>query len=254
MAKKPPLISVVIPAYNEEAYIKNCLESLKKQDLNRAEYEVIVVDNASRDNTKKIIKSFPFRYTFEPEKSVVAARQRGANLAKGKIIVSADADTIYPPHWLTRIKKVFDKNPEIVALAGWIYFDNTTPFFNYIFALTQEFNTSIKRFTRRFPLVYAANFAFRKTALDKVGGYPKHIPELGDQQYLLYNFFKIGEVLIDKKTYCITSGRRHTKKFSEILLYNGWYRIAGYIINRVLRRKLIGPAPAIRTTEPQRSR
>lgn len=252
-SKKPPLISVIIPAYNEEGYIQKCLESLSKQNLPKDEYEIIVVNNASNDKTAKIIKKFPFKYTYEAKKSVVAARQKGAEIANGKIIVSADADTVYPKHYLSRIKKIFEKNPKAVAVAGWVYFDKTSPFFNYTFALTQEFNAFIRRFSNKFPLVYAANFAFKKEALIKIGGYPKHLPELGDQQYLLYNFFKIGEVLIDKKTYCITSGRRHSKKLSDILIYNGWYRIVGYMVNRLLRRQLIGPAPAVRTTQPQKS-
>jgi glycosyltransferase involved in cell wall biosynthesis len=249
MPIKSPLISVIVPAYNEDGYIQKCLKSLLKQDIDKKLFEVIVVDNSSEDKTADLIKAFPVKYLYESKRSVVAARERGTKASKGKIIVSADADTVYPHHWLSRIKKVFQKNPDAIAVVGWVYFDDTTPFFNYTFALTQQFNAFIKRFSRKFPLVYAANFAFKKEALDAIGGYPKHLPELGDQQYLLYNFFKIGNVLIDKRAYCITSGRRHSKKFGDVLIYNGWYRIVGYMINRLLGRQLIGPAPAIRKIE-----
>lgn len=200
MVRRRPLIPVIVPAYNEEKYIRACLDSLTNQDLPKRFFEIIVVDNNSTDKTKEIIKKFPVKYTFEEKRNVVAAKQRGVKIAKGKIIASADADTFYPKSWLSDIKKTFEDNPEAIAVCGWIYFKNTSTFFNYSVALAQEANAVIKRLTDRFALVYAANFALKKRALDKIGGYPKHIPELGDQQYLLYNFFKIGKVLISKKS------------------------------------------------------
>ncbi len=246
MAKKKPLISVIVPAYNEEKYIKNCLHYLLNQDLKRDLFEIIVVDNNSTDKTKKIIKQFPVRYTFEEKRGVVPARQKGVDISKGEIIVSADADTLYPPNWLSEIRRTFEKNPDAIAVCGWIYFKNTSFFFNHSIALAQETNAFLKRLTGKFPLVYAANFAFKKEALEKIGGYPKHIPELGDQQHLLYNFFKIGKVLISKQIYCFTSGRRHQKALKNILIYNGWYRIIGFLLNSWTKREIIKEAPPIR--------
>jgi len=246
MAKKEPLISVIVPAYNEEDYIKDCLDSLTNQDLSPDLFEIIVVDNNSSDKTKKIIQKFPVKYVFEAKRGVVLARQKGFEASKGKIIASADADTIYPRNWLSEIKNTFEKNKEAIAVCGWVYFKDTTPFFNYSFALSQEANALLKRIVGKFPLVYAANFAFKREALEKIGGYPKHIPELGDQQYLLYNFFKLGEVLINKRMYCITSSRRHKKAVKDIFVYNGWYRIIGFFLNSILGKEIISQAPAVR--------
>lgn len=253
MAKKPYL-SVVVPAYNEEALIGKCLDSLSKQSLDSSFYEIIVIDNASTDKTAQIANRSGIEVLKERRKSVVLARQKGVSAAKGEVIVSADADTVYPPGWLERIKRNFDKDTSLIALAGWIYFKNTSTFYNLSFAFSQEVNLWLSRLTGKFPQVYAANFAFKKSALDEIGGYPAHIPELGDQQYLLYKFFKLGKVKIDKRLSCHTSARRHKQKVKNLVVYNGWYRIAGYLVNRLLRRELIGPAPAIRTTPSQKSR
>lgn len=105
MVRRRPLISVIVPAYNEEKYIRACLDSLTNQDLPKRFFEIIVVDNNSTDKTKEIIKKFPVKYTFEEKRNVVAAKQRGVKIAKGKIIASADADTFYPKSWLSDIKK-----------------------------------------------------------------------------------------------------------------------------------------------------
>ena len=246
-------LSVVIPVYNEEEYIETCLKSVLDQTLPQNEYEVIVVDNASTDKTLEIIKKFPVKIIHEARRSVVIARQTGTTQASGQIIVSADGDTYYPPNWLTNIKSNFTKNPGSVALVGWIYFRDITTADNLSVALNQEINLWLSHLGGKFPLVYAANFAFTKEALLTIGGYPAHLPELGDQQYLLYKFFRLGRVIIDKKVFCKTSGRRHKELVKDILVYNGWHRITGYLVNSFLGRELIGPAPAVRTTPPQKS-
>jgi len=105
MAKRLPLISAIIPAYNEENFIKDCLESLLNQDLDKNFYEIIVVNNASTDKTAEIVKKYPVKLYYQPKRSVVIARQTGVDKSKGKIIVSADADTTYPRHFLSEIKK-----------------------------------------------------------------------------------------------------------------------------------------------------
>ena len=95
-------------------------------------------------------------------------------------------------------------------------------------------------------MAYAANLAFKKDSLKKVGGYPKHLTELGDQQYLLFKFFHLGEVKIDPKVYCKTSARKLNFIWRNLLLFNGWHRIIGYIVNRLMGKEVIGPAPAVR--------
>lgn len=90
------MISVIVPAYNEQHYIKKCLESLMNQDLAKTFYEIIVIDNASTDKTSQIVKKLPVKLVYEPKRSVVKARQKGVNEALGSIVASADADTIYP--------------------------------------------------------------------------------------------------------------------------------------------------------------
>lgn len=243
---KNPLISVIIPAYNEEAFIAKCLNSLLLQNLDRKFFEVIVIDNASTDETLKIVKKFPVKIIEEKNKSVILARQRGVDKARGKIIVSADADTAYPPEWLKNIKTDFDKNPNLIALVGWIYYANATPLFDMIIGLGQEMNLFFQKYTKRFPIAYAANFAFKKDSLKAIGGYPPHLVELGDQQYLLQKFLDIGPVIIDPKVKCFTSARKTGNVWKNIIVYNLWNRLLGYTVNRLTGKKIIGAAPAVR--------
>lgn len=250
-----PKLSVIVPAHNEEAFIGKCLDSLSKQTLNNKFYEVIVIDNASTDKTARVAKKYPVKVVSEAKKSVIWARQKGVDESQGEIIVSADADTYYPPDWLKTIYANFERNPKLVCLVGWIYYSNTPFIFNYFNALNQEFNLFLQKYTKKFPVAYAANLAFTRLSLEQVGGYPKHLVELGDQQYLLYKFFHLGEVKIDPKVYCKTSARKLDHVWTNVLLYNGWHRIIGYLVNTLMGKEVIGPVPAIRTTTPpQKSR
>jgi glycosyltransferase involved in cell wall biosynthesis len=250
---RKPILSVVIPAFNEEAEIGKCLDSIGKQDLPKNKFEVIVVDNASTDSTAKIIKKYPVKYVYEPRRSVVIARQTGTNQAKGEIIVSADADTLYPSGWLSRIRADFTATPDLVALVGWIYYRGTPAWFNMVNGLVQQMNFFLSRHAKKFPLAFAANLAFKKQALEAIGGYPAHLPELGDQQYLLKKFLAQGKVKVDPKVFCFTSRRQFHSTGKNIFVYNGWHRLIGYPINLLFSKEVVGPKPAVRTIPSRKS-
>jgi glycosyltransferase involved in cell wall biosynthesis len=100
----PLLISVIVPALNEESVIAQCLASLAQQKLRAALYEVIVVDNGSSDRTKETARSFGDSLTLTVlERSGVrisALRNYGAARAKGEFLAFLDADCVAPQHWL----------------------------------------------------------------------------------------------------------------------------------------------------------
>ena len=112
-----PRFSVVIPAYNEAAFLGTCLQSLSNQDFDGA-YEVIVVDNNSKDETSEIARAHGVKVVREENPGVCWARQRGTQLAEGEIVVSTDADTTFDPGWLSRIDRAFRQDPSLVAVAG----------------------------------------------------------------------------------------------------------------------------------------
>lgn len=89
----PKTVSVVITSRNEEENIKNCLESIKKQDYSKDCIEVIVVDNNSEDNTLDIARSYTDKIcTYGPERS--AQRNYGVKKAKGEYVLYLDADMV----------------------------------------------------------------------------------------------------------------------------------------------------------------
>src|SRR5947209_11032880 len=117
-------LSIVIPAFNEENYIGQTLESILKNAPPEL-LEIIVVNNASTDNTAQIASRFEkVRVVNEPLKGLTRARQAGLLAAQGDILAYIDADSLVPQNWFSQLKKEFSQDPELIALSGpYIYYD-----------------------------------------------------------------------------------------------------------------------------------
>ena len=94
-----PLLSIVIPTYNEEKYIGRLLRSIKKQK--GLPFEIIVADNRSKDKTAKIAKSFGCKVVIGGRPS--RGRNNGAKHAKGEYILFLDSDTILPNNFVNEL-------------------------------------------------------------------------------------------------------------------------------------------------------
>jgi glycosyltransferase involved in cell wall biosynthesis len=200
------MISVVIPALNEEKYLPDCLKSLRNQDYT-GPYEIIIADNGSVDETVRIAQDFGARVVSCPEKkSVFYARQIGADSVKGDIIAQADADTVYPRNWLSRIANRFEKHPEIVALTGR-YTYTEPPWWakvEYIFRSGINYLT-VPLFGR--PLIISgATFVFRRETFLALGGY-HGITYAPDQWGIASRLNKLGKIAYDKDLRIVTSPR-----------------------------------------------
>lgn len=98
-----PFVSIVIPAFNEEGYIKECLDSVFSQDYPSEKMEVIVVDGASTDNTKSIIQEFfPSVVVLNnPDRIVPISMNKGVRASKGEYIIRIDAHAKYPTNYVS---------------------------------------------------------------------------------------------------------------------------------------------------------
>jgi glycosyltransferase involved in cell wall biosynthesis len=102
------LISVVVPAFNESAYLGETLAKLNRakaylQHERGLDAEIIVVDNASDDSTADLARALTATVVTETLHNVAKVRNTGANLSHGSVLVFVDADTVVPEKLLTRI-------------------------------------------------------------------------------------------------------------------------------------------------------
>lgn len=115
-----PQISAIICTHNRSSYLGAAIDSLLRQDF-VGNFEVIVVDNASTDDTAQVVAAHSshtrLRYVYEPTTGLSIARNTGANAARSEIIAYLDDDAIASPQWLSTLYQAYQANPNL-AIAG----------------------------------------------------------------------------------------------------------------------------------------
>lgn len=112
-------ISAIICTHNRASYLGAAIDSLLAQQLG-ANFEVIVVDNASTDSTRQVVEmrtDARLRYVYEPVTGLSVARNTGANLAQGEILAYLDDDAVASPRWLAELLTAYQSNDKL-AIAG----------------------------------------------------------------------------------------------------------------------------------------
>ena len=117
-------ISIIIPTYNRSAPLRRALKSVIEQDFPRADYEILVVDNASTDNTRAVAeetiqmyRGHTIRYIYEPIPGLLPARHRGAAESQGVVLVFIDDDIEADHAWLAAIHDAF-QDPDVHMVGG----------------------------------------------------------------------------------------------------------------------------------------
>lgn len=169
--------SIVIPAYNEEEMIAKTLLSLRRLGTPRKDYEVIVVDNNSKDKTGEIARANGAdKVVFESEPGTNFAREAGRKAATGEIIAFLDADTTPPIDWLSKIEESLSRK-NVVAVSGpYDYgFEGIMRFVDGVYS--KHFLPIVPKilrvlFWRKAGVLIGGNFAAWNWALEKIGGLP----------------------------------------------------------------------------------
>ncbi|MBA1435203.1 glycosyltransferase family 2 protein, partial [Bombilactobacillus bombi] len=180
-SKIEPLITIMIPAHNEEVTIKNTIDYLMNQ-LNYTNYEILVIDDCSTDQTPQILKALQQQYPslrvirIEKNKGKAHAFNIGLAFARGELILSNDADTVPEPDALTKYVSYFTRQdaPNIAAVTANMDVQNRTKLIAK--SQTVEFSSIVGIIKRTeigvFGGIYAysgANTMYRKSALMDVG-------------------------------------------------------------------------------------
>lgn len=111
------MVSVIIPAYNAEKTIGQCLKALAEQSYPADSYEVIVVDDGSTDKTASLAQHYAIRYIRQENQGPAAARNNGVQQAKGQIVLFTDSDCVADFNWIKEMVRSFDE-PEVMAAKG----------------------------------------------------------------------------------------------------------------------------------------
>lgn len=169
-----PFVSVVVAAYNSEAVIGRCLEHLAALDY--ADYEIIVVDNASTDGTRAVAAERDVVMLDEPRPGWPAARNRAWHYSKAPLVANIDADCFAEPGWLAALVAALEADPHAGCAVGRTKVEPGDTMAQQFYARSDPFN--IEKYVqgtasargRRCPWG-GGNNCFRREVLEAVGGY-----------------------------------------------------------------------------------
>jgi glycosyltransferase involved in cell wall biosynthesis len=184
-------VSLIVPTYNRGRLLGESLGSFCDQSLDASRYEVLVVDNNSRDDTSKVVDRVlrgsrcRWRYLVEPSQGLHCARNRGIREAEGEIVVFGDDDIVAEATWLENLAREFDADAEVGVVGGrikplwdepppdWIYdygSDRVHPVFAYL-------DYGDERIELKDGYVFGCNFAIRRDLAIEIGGsFPDTFP------------------------------------------------------------------------------
>ena len=208
-------LSFVIPAYNEEAYLPACLDSILAQiPAHLADQtEIIVVNNASTDRTREVALGYPaVRLVDEPRKGLTFARQAGFAASTGQLIANVDSDARLTPNWVATVLRTFDETPALASLSGpFIYYDLTPR--QRILVRVFYLSAWMTYFTNRYILrvgsmVQGGNFVLNRSALESIGGFDTSISFYGEDTDIARRLNEVGEVRFSFALKMFSSARR----------------------------------------------
>lgn len=217
MMRKPE-VSIVVPTYNEEKYIRRALESLLSQKTD-FDYEVIVSDGHSTDSTVKIAREMGARVVYEPKRTIAAGRHKGFMEAHGKIIVSSSADVHVKTDWLAKLVAPIQKGNYVASAGPVIPKDGNLLEHAFANGLLTPAARGLSRIG--IPYVVADNMAIRADIFRKVGGFDTDMVTAEDT-YLIKKARKYGKFKFVKDAPVYISMRRVREwGYPKYLLYHG---------------------------------
>ena len=212
LIKGYPEVTIVIPAYNEEKTIVRTLNSMCR-NLTTYSVEIIVVNNNSKDNTARLVEACGISCILETRQGIMFARNCGLANARGKYIINADADTIYPNNWIQALIEPLDKNKLAAVTYGRYSFlpeKNTKRLTYFLYETVADISRRLNRYFKDEAVnVYGCCSAFRKEHALQVEGY-NHPPGATEDGYLALKIRNkgFGKLWYVKKALVWTTDRR----------------------------------------------
>lgn len=222
-------ISVIVPAYNAQPYISRCIEALLSQSFNPNNYEVIVVDDGSSDQTADIIKNYPVKYVYQKNQGPATARNRGVKEAKGDIILFTDADCVPTGNWIEEMVRPF-KSPDIAAVKG-AYLTNQKEVVARLAQVEFEERFEMLKKADSIDMVDTYSAGFRKAIFSQMGGFDTTFPVANNEDTdLSYKMSRHGFKMVFNPV-AVVYHLKHPdsiKKYARLKFWRGYWRMVVY--------------------------
>lgn len=226
-------ISLVIPAYNEEAYVGQTLDSVIEHGHGKFK-QIIVVDNNSSDKTSEVAAARTgVTVLKELRKGTSNARQTGVEQTTSDLIAFMDADTMLPEGWIEKALKTFE-DPKVVMLSGPARYFDAVWYQQWVLNALWWLSGALV-----YPLVgymvLGGNCVVRASALKEIGGLDRSITFYGDDTNMAQRLAEVGKVLFKLDFFIYYSARRWKK---EGFWYTAYKYATNYVFHVLFKKPL----------------
>jgi glycosyltransferase involved in cell wall biosynthesis len=238
-----PVVSVVVPTRDRAGYLDVTLTSLLDQDFSEP-YEVIVVDDGSRDTTQDVVRRHGVRsLVHEPPRGPNAARNAGARIAEADLIALIDDDVFAPREWLRRFVEGARRHPDADAYGGPIRarFEGPAPR-SCGRELPPVTTLDLGSEDRDAELVWSANMLVRQRALERAGEFDEALPTGGDEEDWLRRLTAAGGRVVYVAGAAIDHRRAGEDARLRSLMRSAYHR--GYNLRGYDARRGVAPSVA----------
>lgn len=167
-----PTVSIVIPAWNEEHTIRDCVEAALGQTS--PAHEILVVDNRSSDRTAEIVTSLAAAHPGAPlrllhqdaEQGLVPTRDHGLDAATGDVLGRIDADSVLEPDWVAQVQRIFSREDVDAATGPVTYYD--MPLRRFGHRADDRIRRAVRKLANDYQFLFGSNMALRRTAWDDI--------------------------------------------------------------------------------------
>lgn len=178
-----PVISVIVPVWNDEKRIGLCIEALKDQSLRSDLFEIIVVDNGSTDSTASIVARYPeIVLLHEPRPGSYAARNAGLARARGEYAAFTDSDCTPQRDWLEHGLNAIQGRADVGVVAGRVVFCEPTGSYDRACLNYERYLSMRQEENARNGLAITANWFSRRKLLLENGGFDAALRSGGDHE------------------------------------------------------------------------
>ena len=225
-------ISAIVCAYNEAGSLSPCLFSLRAQT--RPPDEIIVIDNACTDGTGDVARAVPgVTVIREPRKGLVMARETARRAARGDVLAYLDADCRAPLCWLESVERQFGADDVVAVTGPYRFFDwdlsGRALIRLYDWLVAPPTHLLVHRLLGIGAILYGGNFAVRRDALARIGGFDATIEFHGEDTNLGRRLTPVGRVVMRGDCWLWTSARRYRamgkRKVFGLYVRNFWSEI-----------------------------
>jgi glycosyltransferase involved in cell wall biosynthesis len=222
-------VSVIIPAYNAGKFIDKCINALLNQEYNKDDYEVILVDDGSSDNTADVVKGYPVKYIWQTNSGPAAARNKGANEAQGDIILFTDSDCVPMNNWIEEMIKPF-RDSKVMAVKGAYRTDQKTLTARFVQIEFEERFEMLKK-AESIDMIDTYSAGYRKSVFLSLGGFDPSFPIANNEDTeLSYRMSNAGHKMIfnpDAVVYHLNHPDS-IKKYVRLKFWRGYWRMIVY--------------------------